>query len=719
MKTALKLSVILFLVLVMAFGGALLALPHLLSSDLVKNRITAMVEQKTGRRLSIAGETSFRIWPRLAVSLDDISLSGPPDMQEAPLITMKALRANLKLMPLLKGQADIDSISLVEPRFNLLVDKAGRQNWDFDQKGNNSPASKSAPPSSKGLQRLSLGKVTIKDGFASYRNLQDNRHEEIKALNVILTQHPQNRSIDTSGRLHWRDQPIAFEGQIASLDDLARGQPSMIQTKISSRLASGKISGRLDPRKQARPILDGLVSLSIPSLRELAAMTGTDLPAGQGFGALEMSAKVKAGAENVQFATTDMRFDGMNIAVRGNVRLQKPRPHITADMDIDRLDLNLYSNTAETGKQDSTGGPGDNNSNGSSNSSGDGDMAVDLSFLRSIDGRFSISARQILVKKARLENGQLKMVIKDGRAHIDIGRLALYRGSASGKIVLDGSGSTGFVAGSLSMKDILTGALLRDFAGFDKLAGTGSLKGDFASSGNSTKALKRALDGRLDLLLVNGRIEGFDLARYVGGLTGQTIPGSPQSTSEKPMTAYDRMSAIVHVSKGVARNRDFLLTGKFFRVRAAGSSDLVNQSLRFRIAPKLFSGNWSFAPPLRVDGTWSNPRVKFDAVAFLGGSDRLVDSLGGLLRGKKLDLDKVLKNRGLQTDAEIEAYLQGRKIDTSLDRPAGDKPANEPPEQAGKGQKPGTDPAELLKKGLGGLLGGDDKKNPLGGLFGR
>ncbi len=292
-----------------------------------------------------------------------------------------------------------------------------------------------------------------------------------------------------------------------------------------------------------------------------------------------------------------------------------------------------------------------------------------------------------------------------GRANATINSLSLYRGSATGKFVLDGSGSTSFIGGNLALKDVLTGALLRDFAGFEKLAGKGTLSGDFTMRGNSTKALKSSLSGRTKVKLVKGRIEGFDLARYVSQLTGNSVPGA--GASDKPMTPYDEMSGVLDINKGVARNRNFLLTGKFFRVRAAGIIDLVKETLRLRVAPRLFSGDWSFAPPLKVKGPWSKPRVSFDALAFLGGGESnngiIVRSLGNLLSGKKIDLNSLLKNRGLQTDEEIESYLAGKKIDTSHDQPAND---NAPAQSTSENDGTGTSGSPL-----GGLLGGGGQNN--------
>ena len=171
------------------------------------------------------------------------------------------------------------------------------------------------------------------------------------------------------------------------------------------------------------------------------------------------------------------------------------------------------------------------------------------------------------------------------------------------------------------------GAILRDFAGFDKLSGKGSLSGKFDVKGDNVKDLKKSLKGNVKINLSKGRIDGFNLAKYVDSYTGNTVPGSGTGRDGKERTAYDKMSATLKINKGIARTTDFLVTGKFLQSTSNGRINIVNETLNMRVAPHLFSGDWSFAPPLKVTGPWSNPKPGFDAVAFWGGSGAIVRSL--------------------------------------------------------------------------------------------
>ncbi len=683
MKTTLKIVGMLVVVLFVIIGAGILALPQILSTDLAKSKITQVIEQKTGRKLIITGDTSFKFYPDIGVSLNDISLSNPPRMAGPPLVKMTALRASFKLIPLFKGQVEVADITLIKPHFILLVDKKGNRNWDFnmaasDDEGTGEPSSGTS---------VTLGSVTIKNGFVHYINAKDDVNLKLEAINITLAQKLPSRSINTKGNLRWRNEILNISSKIDAPDQLFANQPSKLFIKLASRFTDSEYEGMVTLGDQ--PSIDGSLISRTSSVRQLAKFLGHKLPAGNGFGKLKLKTILKADAKQIQFATSQFLFDNMDIKASGTIDLKRKQPVIVANMEVDRLDLNPYLANQDSGS--------------ASSSASSGSAAIDLSAINLVDGTFKLKTNEILYQKARIGAGQFDISIINGRADATIRALSLYRGSATGNLVLDGSRSTPQISGNLALNNVLVGAILRDFASFEKLSGRGSLSGNFDVKGDNVKDLKKSMKGNVKLNLAKGRIDGFNLARYVEQLTGNTVPGSGTGRDGKERTAYDKMSASFKVNKGVARTTDFLLTGSFFKVRAKGRINIVDETLNMRVAPHLFSGDWSFAPPLKVTGPWAKPKPGFDAVAFWGGSGAVVRSLSGLARGGSLANSDLLKRRGLKNDAEIEAYLDGKKIDTSNDAPAA---ANNPDDGAG---------TDAPASPLGGLLGGD--QNGLGNLL--
>ena len=562
---------------------------------------------------------------------------------------MAALRASLKLKPLFRGEVEVADITLIKPRFILLVDKKGNRNWDFNMAASGSEASESSSHSS-----VTLGSVTIKDGFVRYINAKDDLDEKFDSINITLAQKLPSRSISTKGNLRWHNEILNITSRIGAPDKLFAGELSQIFIKLASRFTDSEYEGMVQLGDQ--PSIDGSLVSRTSSVRNLAKFLGHELPAGNGFGNLKLKTVLKADAQRIEFATSQFLFDNMDLTARGTIDLKRDRPEIVANIEVDRLDLNAYLD--DQGNESSSGSSSGNNA------------GIDLSGLKAINGTFKLKTSEIIYKKARFGEGQFDIAIINGRADATIRSLSLYRGAATGNLVLDGSRSTPQISGNLSLKDVLAGAILRDFAGIDKLSGKGSLISKFDVKGDNVVDLKKSLKGNLKLNLSKGRVDGFNLARKVEEYTGNRVPGSGTGRDGKERTAYDKMSASFQINKGIARTTDFVVTGAFFKVRARGQINLVDETLNLRVAPKLFSGDWSFAPPLKVTGPWANPKPGFDAVAYWGGSGAIVRSLRGLANGESLADSALLKRRGLKNDAEIEAYLAGKKIDTSNDAPA-------------------------------------------------
>jgi uncharacterized protein involved in outer membrane biogenesis len=88
----------------------LLLLPLLLDKEKLLALAADTLRERTGATLTIAGDTSLSVFPRLGLSLGDASLAMPGEAQ--PSLQVRSLDIGVRLLPLLSGRADIDSITL-------------------------------------------------------------------------------------------------------------------------------------------------------------------------------------------------------------------------------------------------------------------------------------------------------------------------------------------------------------------------------------------------------------------------------------------------------------------------------------------------------------------------------------------------------------------------------------------------------------------------------
>src|SRR5262245_64443522 len=75
--------------------------------DGVRDRLVQDIKARTGRDFVVSGSTSLNLFPRLAVSFADVSLSAPADMRGEPTLKAQALVAEVGLLSLFSPKAAV------------------------------------------------------------------------------------------------------------------------------------------------------------------------------------------------------------------------------------------------------------------------------------------------------------------------------------------------------------------------------------------------------------------------------------------------------------------------------------------------------------------------------------------------------------------------------------------------------------------------------------
>ena len=87
-----------------------LLLPLFLDKDKILELATATVKEKTGATLVVAGPVDLSLFPRIGISLEEVSLTLPEESE--PGLRVRSLELGLRLMPLLSGQVEIQALRL-------------------------------------------------------------------------------------------------------------------------------------------------------------------------------------------------------------------------------------------------------------------------------------------------------------------------------------------------------------------------------------------------------------------------------------------------------------------------------------------------------------------------------------------------------------------------------------------------------------------------------
>jgi uncharacterized protein involved in outer membrane biogenesis len=116
-----------------AFIAALLIgiayLGTLISPAKLTQMLILEVRETTGRELMIAGPVSLSLFPRIAVSAEQVSLSNAAWAKNPQMASLEKVALEISLLPLLSRRIEVNSIQLAGLVLNLETNAKGDGNW--------------------------------------------------------------------------------------------------------------------------------------------------------------------------------------------------------------------------------------------------------------------------------------------------------------------------------------------------------------------------------------------------------------------------------------------------------------------------------------------------------------------------------------------------------------------------------------------------------------
>ncbi len=187
-----------------AFLGLLFIAPYAIDWNDHKAPLIRLVEEKTGYSLDVAGDIGIRLLPVPTIHVEDVTLGNVHQAAETPMMTLKLLRVQLALGPLLSGQIAARSLRFEEPVVHLQRFPDGSNNWTVVP-----AASDGTAPDPQDLHNqesgemipLAISDIHIKAGRLSYHDAAD---DVVTAQNIDLDMTVQSIRGPFSGDATWR-----------------------------------------------------------------------------------------------------------------------------------------------------------------------------------------------------------------------------------------------------------------------------------------------------------------------------------------------------------------------------------------------------------------------------------------------------------------------------------------------------------------------------------
>ncbi len=656
--------------LLVVIALAIAAIPVFLTADFVGEQLQAAVAKQTGRKLTINGGLRFKFWPEVVVEANDVTLSNPPDMLTGQFAAIETLRVKVAALPLLSKQVDIREITLLRPRLGLLVDGQGRENWSFSSRIAK-PAEKDPPAATENNNakpsfepgEVKLAPIIIRNGDVRY--LDERSGSAFAALNVNLAIKIGGLSgpISIKGDLVWNKEKIKLDTFVKSPTTLT-GRGSPIDLSIDTRLLNAQFNGRA---KLSNGLdLAGTIKTRTPSLRELAAWTGTPMPEGKGLGTFAADAAIDLSGKVIKLSKAKVSLDGMKAQGSLTISLAGARPSIIANVGMDRIDVNQY--LASSGKTGPT-------KNGKASQGDWSDTPIDMSSLKALDARVTIATSQILYKDIVIGKTRVSASLKNGLLNAKLTEMAFYDGKATGQIILSGQKNKPTIQGALNASGLNAFRLLKDFANFKRLEGAGQIQLSLAAAGRSQREMVSTLTGTAKLKFTNGAIRGINIAAMIRNVQKSILGGWDKN--DKQSTDFSELSALFKISDGIAKNENLKLIGPLVRVSGAGEIDMLRQRLDYRVKPKLVASLKGqggaeklkgIAVPIIIKGPWSKPKIYPDIKGILNNPQAAFNKLSKLIsKGGGVDLKKAGKKISKKVEDKVVKKLE-ETLGTDVDK---------------------------------------------------
>ncbi len=149
-------------------GAAVFALAF--DPNRYKDEIERVAKEKTGRTLKLKGDIKLAFWPSLGAGVAGVTLSERAPGQE--FLSFDSAHASVKLMPLLRGEYIVDSVSLSGLKARIVKGRDGRYNFsDLVEPAKQPPAAENKASQEKKPLVFDISSISIERSSVAYIDL--------------------------------------------------------------------------------------------------------------------------------------------------------------------------------------------------------------------------------------------------------------------------------------------------------------------------------------------------------------------------------------------------------------------------------------------------------------------------------------------------------------------------------------------------------------------
>lgn len=603
-----------------------------------KSQIETLVKEQANIELNIDGDINWTFYPWLGISIQNTSAASI-DTPDKPFAKIKELDLSVKLMPLFKGEIQMNDININGLTIDLEKDAKGKTNWDKvgeTATAENAPTKKDEPKEKKkdtdtSNINLNVNSVTVNETKIIYKDAQAGQDYQVN--NVHLSTGPivigqpviiklganfnsaqpklsTTINLETTvaydldaQRYEAKDLNLTsnisgdmFNGKTAKFT--ARGEliadlkaNTAAWTKLRLTLDDLKLSGNIKATEITgnNPAVKGTLTADTFNLRAVLTDIGISLPAMADSKALTQvgfSTNLSGSAKAVALNDLKVKLDSTNFT--GSVAVTDlAKQAIKVQLNGDSINVDNYLPPVVASKQDTkttTTTTGQGKTVTVNQPTWSTDPLFDPKSLRGLNIDADFSVNQLIVKKLPWQGFNVKLTAKNGVINLQNAGGKLFNGSVNVKASLNASTSTPQImlqptVSNLPIDKLLANQEIKDVP----IRGIFNLNGNLRTVGLSEASLIKNLNGMANFSVNDGALVGenfeYQVCKAVALVRKQTLTSQFNRTETK----FKQLKGSLNFTNGIASNQDLTIVVAGFDAKGKGTFNLQTMMVDYKI----------------------------------------------------------------------------------------------------------------------------------------
>ncbi len=582
-----------------------------------KPRIAKVVEDATGRELTLAGDIDLEVGLSPTLVVEDVSFQNAAWGSRPELAKLKRFEIQITLLPLILKRIAVKRIILVSPDILIETDSSGKSNLDFKtEEGGESQEPKDKKNAR--FPRVALRQALIENSRITFKDGTSAKTHVFNGQTFRSTSEAYDSPLRVEFKGALNDIPLAFAGTLGPIHALAdAGQAWPLDLTIKTAGTTVSVNGSVRDVMNLKDVnlalhLEGR---SIPEVARLVPMS--DVP---DVGPFKIGLGLSDVApETYKISNLKIAFGDSDLGGSAELSLAQKRPQFEAILSSQNLDLRPVLSQTEV-----ISGPKE--PVGKSKKKQDKILPTDhlpLDALKYADARLTFNAKAFLLPRLAIKDLTFNMVLDEGHLMVERLEATIGGGTLDAQIDVNVQGDDAALQAELKINQLDLDRMLTKLGLEDVAEGEVDIQADVKSQGNSVAAIMAGLHGKSSLIIGQGQIYN-KYVHLLGSIFSQTLPRLLNPFLEA--TQYTQTNCIVSgftVKDGFARSTALMFDSNDMTVLSKGKINFNKEKLDFSIKPVPKEGARkkklkrsislsTLAKQFRLSGTFTNPSIEVD-----------------------------------------------------------------------------------------------------------